>query len=289
MSAEIIPDLPAQDYHEDQVADGPTLSASIAHKLVTQSPLHAWTAHPVLNPNFERKEDEKFDVGTVCHALLLEGVDRAFVVHGYDDWKKADARAERDDARARGFIPMLAHQREEVDAMLGAIRVQLAVHQADPPLFQDGAAEQTLVWDEDGGVKCRARLDWLRNDLACIDDLKTRSQEGGASEERWKKALYSHGAHLQAYMYLRGVERLTGRTPTFRWCCVETQPPYALAVYEPDASILAVGQSDFEYALGVWRKCLADDSWPAYPPVVTRLDAPSWEVERRVVREEMAA
>jgi hypothetical protein len=285
--AELIPDLPQEDYDEDQVAEVPTLSASIAHKLVTQSPLHAWTHHRVLNPNFQRVEDKKFDIGVCAHSLLLDGVDKAYVVQA-DSWRTKDAQAARDEARLNGRIPLLPHEYENVLAMLGAIRVQLATHQAEPPLFESGAAEQTIVWDEEG-VTCKARLDWLRHDLATIDDLKTRSAEGGASVERWKKALYLHGAHLQAYMYRRAVEVAMGVTPEFRWCCVETSPPYALSVSSPGADVLAVGQSDFEYALATWRKCLAADEWSAYPNEVARLEAPAWEVERRVAREEMVA
>ena len=44
-------------YHADP-ADAPSLSASIAKILIAETPLHAWTAHPKLNPNFVREEKD---------------------------------------------------------------------------------------------------------------------------------------------------------------------------------------------------------------------------------------
>jgi hypothetical protein len=277
-------ELSAADYHEGH-DDQPRLSASIAHILCSRSPLHAWTAHPRLNPLYERKEEDKFDVGKAAHSILLEGDDVIYVVHE-DSWRKNVAKEARDYARSLGKVPLLAAARDEVMAMVDAVREQLAAHSAEPPLFSDGKPEQTLLWEE-GGVLCKARLDWLRNDLAAVDDLKTSAQS--AAPDAWRKRLFNTGAHIQAYVYTRAVEVVHGVKPTFRWAVAETQPPYGLTVSEPGGDILAAGQSDFEYALGVWRSCMESGEWPGYDPVVTRLEAPSWELDRRVAREEWAA
>ena len=55
----------------------PALSSSIARKLLGYSPLHAWYAHPVLNPGGEREEKEAYDIGTAAHALLLDAAQRS--------------------------------------------------------------------------------------------------------------------------------------------------------------------------------------------------------------------
>ena len=47
MKAQLL-EMTADDYHADKIGDVPTLSASIAQRLVTRSPLHAWTHHPRL-------------------------------------------------------------------------------------------------------------------------------------------------------------------------------------------------------------------------------------------------
>lgn len=282
-------EIPAAEYHEGVIADSdePRLSASIAHILVTRSPKHAWTAHPRLNPNYVRDEDDKFNLGNAAHAVLLEGEDITYVIHA-ENYRTKTSQEERDYARSIGKIPILARHRVELSAMVEAVREQLAEHEAEPPLFSDGKPEQTLLWEE-SGVLCKARLDWLRDDLTFVDDLKTRSQEGGAATRKWERELWTHGAHLQAAFYIRAVEAVYGHRPKFRWVCVETKPPYALTVSEPGGDILAAGRSDFEYALGLWRECIAADYWPSYPQTVERLEAPSWELAKREAREAMAA
>lgn len=173
--------LSAADYHRDLIDDKrPSLSASIAHILTTSSPKHAWTAHPKLNPDWQPREEEKFDIGKAAHALLLEG-EAAVRVIPFDDWRTNAAKDEREAARAEGRIPLLAKHWEGVEAMRAAAYGQLEGLDVQPTLFTDGKPEQTLVW-EDNGVLCRARLDWLRTDLTAIDDLKTTS--ASANPER---------------------------------------------------------------------------------------------------------
>jgi hypothetical protein len=270
----------ANDYHAD-CCDQPSLSASIAHKLVNQSPLHAWTAHPRLNPAFERQDSEKFDIGNALHALLLEGANGIAVIDA-PDWRTKIAKEARDEARAEGRLPLLTKDADSVLEMLAAAKAQLAAHDADPAPFTAGKPEQTLVWQEDG-VACRARCDWLHNDLSAIDDLKTTSRS--ANPEAYSRNLYSVGGDVQAAMYVRAVEKLTGRRPEFRWVVVETSPPYALSVVSPGPDVLALGEAKVEHALQLWRQCLETDSWPGYVNRVCYAELPGWEESRWLERE----
>jgi hypothetical protein len=274
-----------EHYHADP-ASVPSLTASIAHLLVSRSPLHAWTAHPRLNPAYERREDDKFDVGNVAHAVILEGRDIVYVVHA-DSWRTKDAKESREYARSIGKVPLLATQREAVDALCDAVRQQIEALHVEPPLFSDGSPEQTLVWEEDGGIMCRARLDWLRSDLRAVDDLKTTSRS--AHPVAYARRLYDVGGDIQAAFYLRGVRALTGATPVFRWVVAETEPPYAISVITPGADVLALGEAKVEHALGLWRRCLETGEWPGYPSQVHVAELPAWEEARWIEREEAAA
>ena len=82
--------MTAEEYHSDP-ADVPSLTASIAHIICSQSPLHAWANHPRLNPDFKREEQANWDVGTAAHALLLEGNEGVAMID-YPDWRKKEAR-----------------------------------------------------------------------------------------------------------------------------------------------------------------------------------------------------
>ena len=157
MTARLLPNVPADQYHNDQVGDTPTLSASIAKVLLDQSPAHAKAQHPKLNPNYERKTDDKFDIGTAVHKLLLEGESVVEIIVA-DNFRTKVAQEQRDQARAHGRIPLLAKDADQVIEMVQAIAAQLA--RFDLPALTDGAVEQTFLWNEDG-VACRARLDWF--------------------------------------------------------------------------------------------------------------------------------
>jgi hypothetical protein len=255
----------------------PSLSASLAHVLVTRSPLHAWVQHPRLNPDFVATDEAKFDVGTVCHSLLLDNSRQVAIIDA-DDWRSKAAQAARDEARAAGKTPLLRQQWNSVETLVRAIGDQLGSHHAEPPLLEDGKPERTLVWEEDG-VACRARLDWLRDDLAAVDDLKTTGRS--ARQDEFSRNLYSLGYDLKAAWYLRGVEAVTGERPAFRWIVAETSPPYAVSVVTATPEVLEVGAAKCEYALALWRECMATDDWPAYVPFVSpAAPPPPWERSR---------
>lgn len=276
-------DIPAGDYHDDRLDAEPSLSSSIAHLICAQSPLHAFHQHPRLNPQVERKNATHLDIGTAAHALLLEDRNVIAVVDA-PDWKTKRAQEERDQARAAGMVPLLVHQAAEVTAMVAAARDQLAAHRADPPLFADGRAEQTLVWQE-GDITCRARLDWLRDDRAAIDDYKTTGRSANPAAYSGR-TLYELGRDVQAAFYLRGVRALTGAEAAFRWAIQETTPPYALSVVAPGPAVLALAGKKVEYAIHRWRQCLDSGQWPGFPDEVCYADLPPWEEAAWLEKEE---
>lgn len=276
-------ELSPAEYHDDATGDTPTLSASVANLLVTKSPAHAYAAHPRLNPNYDRGDDEdKFAIGTTAHALLLEGLDVAHVCH-FDSWRSNDAKAARETARAHGRIPLLAHHWERVQEMVNAAGKQLAAFDLDPVPFTAGKPEQCLTFDVDG-VRCRALIDWLHDGAAHLADYKSTS--ASAHPAAWAKTALSIGADVQVAVHSAAVEAVYGVQPTFRYVVQETYPPYALSVVEPDGEWLALGRDKMRAALAVWKDCLASNSWPAYPTTVTRISPPPWAMSQWMERDE---
>src|SRR5579885_3028935 len=108
----IRPDVPAEDYHADPAPE-PSLSAGIARRLISQSPLHAWTAHPRLNPDHRDEHGDRLDFGSAAHSLLLEGLDVCEVIEA-DSWRTNAAKDARDGARASGLIPLLRKDYERM-------------------------------------------------------------------------------------------------------------------------------------------------------------------------------
>lgn len=280
--------ISADAYHADSTTETPSLSASIAALLCSSSPAHARAAHARLNPDHQREERDIYDVGTIAHQILLEGsFDRLAVVDA-KDWRTKAAQEERDAARNAGLTPILIDKLAEVEAMVAAAREQLDQHNAAPPLFTDGKPEQTLIWEEPGGVTCRARLDWLRDDHTQVLDLKTTSRS--AHPRAYERALFSVGGDVQCAMYLRGLAAATGskQWANFAWVVVETSAPFALSVIKPAADVLELGNRKVEYAIRKWRDCLETGSWPAYGNDVAYAHAPEWEIQRWLEREALA-
>lgn len=270
----IYDDIPSAVYHSDSICSRPSLSAGVIKRLIAQSPEHAWTHHPKLNPDYRSMVEQKFDVGTVAHELLLKGEQIACVIDA-KDYRTNVAKAQRDKARADGQVPMLADQWERVKDMVAGVRAQLVTLEVDPPLLADGKPEQTIIWEEDG-VLCRARTDWLRDDRGAIDDLKTTA--GSASPVDWtRRTFWSIGCDIQAVFYQRGIEQLTGRKPAFRYVVVECEPPYAASVFDLAPSVVDLANRKIDHALQLWKRCLESDEWPGYPRHVASVEIDAWQ------------
>lgn len=265
-------------YHADTLADGPTLSASVAVTLIQKSPAHAYEAHPRLNPNFAKPEEKKaWDLGTVVHSLLLEGTDVAHVVEGYDDWRTKAAQAEAAEAREQHKIPMLRHQWEEALTLVDAAHAELVAWDLEPPPLTDGVAEQPILWtNEKFGVVCRCRPDWRRDDSTVAEDVKT-SVYGADPFLFSRKTIYSYGYDLRAAMYLDGIRTTYGTDATWRWIVLETKPPFTVSVVTPSDDTLAIGHAKYERALEVWRDCLESGLWPGYGREIHVAEPPAWE------------
>lgn len=286
MSGRIL-QMSAEAYHADPIdKERPSLSASLASTLVNLSPAHAWASHPRLNPDFERKTEDKFDIANAVHHLLLEGLD-VMEVLAFPDYKTNAAKEAKELARAHGRIPILTKHAHVVTQMTNAVAKQLGELNVAPVPLTAGKPEQTLVW-EDRGVLCRARVDWLRDDYTQVQDVKTTSRIGHPAG--WARgALYDNGCDLQAAAYIRAVKAITGTAPEFRWILIEKAPPFAVSVIAPEAAVLALGDAKWEKALETWKRCLDEDDWPAYGRDLHWAELPPHIESRWVEREQQEA
>lgn len=264
----------------------PHLSNSLSQILIGQSALHAWTASPALNPNYQRVEKEEFDIGQATHALLLEGQDRMAVIEA-DDWRTKAAREARDEARAAGKHPILARRYQDVLKMRDvAVRALAECEDLGGLTLANGQAELVLTWIDEGDVACRARLDFLSNVLPSggriVLDYKSTTD---ATPRAFSRQIARMGYHLQDEFYSRGVERVLGRRPRFVFMAQETAAPYACSFHGCAPSLRAIARAEVEYAIGVWRDCVRTNRWPAHDQRIHWAEAAAWqitEVEERI-------
>lgn len=278
-------DISEAAYHADP-CPAPSLSSSIARLLLRRSPLHAWHAHPRLNPQpDERDGTEASDAGSILHKMLLgKGAD--ITVIDAPDWRTKAAKEAREAAREAGHTPVLKAALAELHDAARDIRHQLQSHPEGCMLFEPGIPEATLIWRE-GPVWCRARIDYLlHDDRAPPLDLKTTKLSAAPGE--WERRLITEYA-IQCAFYRRGLAALRRATPAMRFIVGEQDAPHAVAVMCAAPSLQAWADAEVERAIGLWSRCITRGEWPGYPPHTAHIEAPGWllsQQEERAIRDE---
>jgi hypothetical protein len=273
-------DVAANDYHAD-LAPVPSLTQSIAKILLDRSPLHAWHAHPRLNPNYRHDDDTKFDVGNVTHKMLL-GRGKDIEVLDFNDWRTNAAKERRDEAIASGKIAVLGKTMAKADRMVRAAREQLEPF----GLAEfDGDSEVVIAWEENG-IWARSMIDRLATSRKLVLDYKTTDMS--CAPEGMARMMISAGWHIQAAMHQRGLDVLSPKTSGRRlhlFVAQETEYPHCLTVVEIPKEALVIGGKMIEAAFTQWRRCMKADRWPGYPPEVVKPELPGWAEQQWLDRE----
>lgn len=263
--------MSAEEYHTDPCST-PSLSASIAHVISSQSPLHAYARHPKLG-GVPRKDTRAFDMGSLAHSLLL-GAGKEIAVIEADDWKTKVAREARDDARAEGKIPVLVRDHDEAKDAADTLRQRFAGF----GIVLDGDSETTAFWTEttrDGAkVQCRGMQDHLK--LPTIYDLKScRSASVGSCQRH----VDSYGYAIQRAAYVSAMEKirpdLAGRID-FVFVFFELAPPFAVTPVRLSGEFRELGERRWRRAVETWERCLRENYWPGYTESIVDLDPPRW-------------
>ena len=269
--------IPAAEYHADP-CDEPSLSSSIANVLLNRLPLHAWHAHPRLNPAWRPIEPtNEMDAGTAAHMLLLEGHTNRVVIVDAKDWRTDAAKEARVDARVAGKTPILRKHFFGIKAMVDAAKEQVT----DGMLA--GEAEQVIVWQENG-IWCRAMMD-LYHPVRILDYKTTDNAEPNGFCRR----IGQMGYDVQEAFYRRGVKVLTGEDVSFVFLVQEIDPPYLLSCVALDRDWQELADRKVQRAIDTWARCMETKHWPGYPTEICYAQAPGWAAsqweEQEVIRE----
>lgn len=290
-------------YHQD-TAPKPSLSRSIAQKLIMESPRHAKAEHPRLTEQDEEEDDEKDknsrarDIGSAAHSLLLRQPTEIAILD-YANFKKKAAQEERTAAQEKGAIPLLKKDHKTVLRMIEAARAELATneHPAVRALGIDDMKgnilnEVTAAWiDPCGDNWARCRIDQLNitDDRITIIDYKTT--ELSAEPSKVNKTIFSNEYHFQDAFYRRGIRRLFPEIDdhkkklSFVFIVQEQFAPFEITVTEIDEPGRLIGEKMVSNAFMLWRKCLAEDWWPGYPKGVIRAEMPAYVETSWLARE----
>lgn len=275
-------DVPTEDYFKDP-CPAPSLTQSVAKVLIERSPLHAWHAHPRLNPDYRHDDDTKFDVGNIAHKLML-GRGKNVVRLEFDDWRTKAAKEAREAAAVDGKLAVLGKHYARAERMVIAAREQLDLRGLN--LFRAGDGEVVVAWQETGGVWCRQMIDWLTPDRQVFADFKTTGMS--VAPHALARMMVNAGWDVQAAFAERALMAVDplGDRRRFMFVVQEDASPYCLSVVEMSEAVMTMGRKKIDAALRVWRNCTQHDRWPGYPLDLVVPDYPGWAESQWLDREE---
>ena len=262
----------------------PSLDPSIGNILVSQSPRHAWYAHPRLG-GIKRKPSQFMDSGSLIHALLLGDGKEIVEIHA-KDFKTKVARQQRDEAHEAGLIPVLTEEISHAREIIDDVRLELEDQKIN---ISGGQSEMMVQWEEEATngntVLCRGMLDKFIYERATIFDVKAVSF---GKPEVCQANSIKRSDSIQINAYMSGIAslhpELMGRLQfvfLFVECLgpsgkLKSDPPYCVSPLQPDGILQELSMRKWQQAIDLWEECLRTDTWPGYADRIISMTAPMW-------------
>lgn len=231
------------------------------------------------------------DFGTDFHAYFLEPEEfkkNYQVLPEFNRRKKEEKQAELDlmaDWKEKGITPIKAEDMLKLEAM----RLSAMAHPTVNAIMsmKGGIAERSFFWiDEDSGVKCKCRPDWLVTDISekdrlpfmpegcstLIMDVKTIANID-LIQNQSEKLKY----HVQDAFYSHGVEVVTNSKVCFVFVYVSTSMAlgrHPVRCVQLSDTARFDGEQDYQEALNGYakRQKSGDKAWLT----TIEIDRPSW-------------
>lgn len=238
-------------------------------KLLDKSPLHLrwYLDHPEA-----RRTSSELRLLRAVHAKVLERhtFNEAWGVYNGRQYGKAWESWQEEHP---GKEALTAEQLEEVEAIAKAV----LDHPEAQELLSEGHGEVTLCWvDQETGLQCKGRLDWLRP--GWVLDMKTTTTES----RLFGQLVATHLWHGQAAHYLSGLEHhgWDRRDITAAYIAVERKPPHDVALFEADQGrphgALYAGEVLRQELMEQLKGCVVHDSWPGREPSMGLVELPAY-------------
>ena len=273
--------IPAKAYHADP-CEQPSLSSTIARKLLAESPAHAHLAHPRLG-GAGKTTTAAMGLGQLVHSLMDDNPDKDYVLGPFSDYKTGEARAWRDRIILSGKTPALDRDLVDAQPIANALRAKVAL--------PDCKSEVTGIWRE-GDVWCRARYDKLALTVGAAGGTATgadfwdwKTISGDMSDRGIIKAIAKYGYHIQVALYLRGLGECLSLRPSALSATlvfVSTSAPYTVRRVRLSDTFLAEGYRKAEEAIQKWGAAMKSNDWSDPREAgVMEAEMPAWmdEVE----------
>lgn len=269
----LILNMPRSDYEKVQAMNFSTLK----NGLESMRQLKWSIGHPK-----ERTDDML--VGCAWHLAVFEPGDfdkRIKVFEGKTrrgaEWDAVELAA----SKINGYALTL----KQHDLVLSMAQCLTENAQARSLLQCQGKGEQTIQWiDLETGITLKGIIDRLctveysgLSQPFVIDGKTTASLD----ERSIKQIVIENAYHMQAAMYLDGLNTIAECPRRFAWIFQEKEPSFDAVVYEPSDDLLALGRQQYRRLLKEYSECLHANKWPgrqnlSESDAITILETPTW-------------
>lgn len=142
----------------------------------------------------------------------------------------------------------------------------------------NGRPEVSAFWtDEETGVACRCRPDWVHDcgdEGVILLDLKTYSN---ASPNEFRRQVARKRYDVQAAFYSDGYAAASARLVLgFVFVAVETEYPFAANAFMLDEESLESGRKKYRNNLCAYAYCERTNTWPGYSTGIDIIRLPQW-------------
>lgn len=249
----------------------PSLSRSCIVAMLKKSPLHAAFDHPRIGAAAsggaedagdveQEKENTARLIGDYVDEMMMDGR-RKFCVLPFDKWTTKEAKEARAAALARGETPIKQKHHQTAANMARVFRERLTLErypEMEEP-FPSTGFQKVVIWQE-SGVWFRGMIDALGKH---IWDYK--STAASAAPGDWiRNQLFESGLEIQAALYVRGFQAVTGERKHFLFAVQEQDPPYDCYPLTVDPEDLAIANQKITWARDIWARGLATNQWDGY-------------------------
>lgn len=269
-------DLSMEEYHGD-CCDGPSVSASVLHKMNSECPAKVWEVSPLNKSRVEDKSTKAFDFGRASHSLTLGEPEFAkhFVICPHDRLNANPGKQWNDNWKAEveaGREKRALVRKDDFDD----IRAMADARRRSPQCaraFQNGKPERSLIHrDPETGIYLKVRPDWLPDDPA-QDFLQEYKTARTIQPRRLGMAVFDYGYHSQAALQFDVTALVLDVKPLgVAHIVQEKEIPYLAELKMFDVDQLEYGRKEYRRALRLFARCwelhLAGKpervAWPGY-------------------------
>ena len=205
--------------------------------------------------------------GQAAHAAVLEG--REAFEKDFTTCPNLDRRTKEGKQKYFEFVESAGSKTLISNEDFVKIAAMREVFWSDPRVIEllnnPCKTEVPFQWiDGKTGEPCKCKADIITTDangMPVIVDYKTTI---AADYRSFRSSARKFGYDFQAGFYTEGIDLSTLEKHGFIFVVQEKEPPFAVAIYECDESMLIQGRRKFHELLALYHECRMKDEWPGY-------------------------